>query len=55
MPGPKTGAAQYHAQLGLQDKGRATKGLIICNSWDLEPLNLLNSLAIGCYQPSPEV
>ena len=48
------GATQYHAQLGLQDKGRAMKGLVVCNDWDLEPLDLLNGLALGCYQPSPE-
>ena len=23
--------------------------------WDLESLDLLNGLALGCYQPSPEV
>ena len=37
MPWPQTGATQYHAQLGLPDKGRAIKGLVVCNSWDLEP------------------
>ncbi len=46
---------QYHAQLGLPDKGRAIKGLVVCNSWDLEPLDLLNGLALAYYQPSPEV
>ena len=55
MPWPQTGATQYHAQLGLPDKGRAIKGLVVCNNWDLEPLDLLNGLALGCYQPSPEV
>ena len=55
MPWLQTGATQYHAQLGLPDKGRAIKGLVVCNSWDLEPLDLLNGLALGCYQPSPEV
>ena len=30
MPWPQTGATQYHAQLGLPDKGRAIKGLIVC-------------------------
>ncbi len=55
MPWPKTGATQYHAQLGLPDKGRAIKGMVVCNNWDLEPLDLLNGLALGCYQPSPEV
>ena len=55
MPCPQTGATQYIAQLGLQDKGHAIKGLVVCNNWDLEPLDLLNGLALGCYQPSPEV
>ncbi len=53
--GPKTGAAHYHAQLGLPDKGRAIKELVVGNSWDLEPFDLLNCLVLGCYQPSPEV
>ena len=53
--GPKTGATHYHAQLGLPDKGRVIKGLVVRNSLDLEPLDLLNGLALGCYQPSPEV
>ena len=51
----QTGATQYHAQLGHPDKGRAIKGLIVCNDWGLEPWDLLNGLALGCYQPSPEV
>ncbi len=55
MPWPQTGATQYNAQLGLPDKGRANKELVVCNNWDLEPLDLLNGLALGCYQPSPEV
>ena len=54
MPWPQTGATQYHAQLGLPDKGRAIKGLVVCNNWYLEPLNLLNGLALECYQSSPE-
>ncbi len=52
---PKKCAIQYSAQLGLPDKGRAIKGLVVCNRWDLEPRNLLNGLAPGCYQPFPEV
>ena len=32
MPWPQTGATHYHAQLGLADKGRAIKGLVVCNS-----------------------
>ena len=55
MPLPQTGATHYHAQLGLPDKGRAIKGFVVCNDWDLEPLALLNDLALVCYQPSPEV
>ncbi len=55
MPRPQTGATQYHAHLGLPDKGRAIKWLVVCNDWNLEPLDLLNGLALGCYQPSPEV
>ena len=50
MPWPQTGATQYHA-----DKGRTIKRLVVCNDWDLEPLDLLNGLALGCYQSSPEV
>ncbi len=41
--------------LGFPDKGRAIKGLVVCNSLDLEPLDLLKGLALGCYQPSPGV
>ena len=47
MPWPQTGATQYHTQLGLPEKGHAIKGLVVCNDWDLEPLDLLNGLAIG--------
>ena len=53
MPWPQTGATQYHEQSGLPDKGRAINGLVVCNNWDQEPLDLLNGLALGCYQPSP--
>ena len=55
MSWPQTGAIQYNAQLGLSDKGRAIKELVIFNDWDLEPLNLLNGLALGSYQPFLEV
>ena len=30
MPWPETGATHYHAQLELQDKGRAIKGMVVC-------------------------
>ena len=52
---PKTGANHYHAQLGPPDKGRVIKWLVVCNDWDLEQMDLLNVLALGCYQPTPEV
>ena len=55
MPLLQTGATQYHAQLGLPDKGRAIEGLVDNNDWDLEHLDLLNGVALGCYQPSSEV
>ncbi len=37
IPWSQTGTTHYHAQLRLPDKGRAIKGLVVCNSWDLEP------------------
>ncbi len=45
MPWPQTGTTQYHALLGLPDKGRAIKGLVVCNNCDLD---LLNGLALVC-------
>ncbi len=47
---PQTGAIQYNAQLGLPDNDRAIKELVVFINWDLEPLDLLNGLALGCYQ-----
>ena len=29
MPWPKTGATHYHTQLGLSDKGRVIKKLVV--------------------------
>ncbi len=55
MPWPQTGAIKYNVNLGIPDKGRAIKGLVVCNNSDLEPFDLQNGLALGCYQPSPEV
>ncbi len=55
MPWSQTGATQYQTQLGLPDKSLAIKGLVVCKNWDLEPLDLLNGLALGCYQRSPGV
>ena len=36
---PQKGATHYHAKMGLPDKGCAMKGLVVCNNWDLEPLD----------------
>ncbi len=55
MPWHQIGATQYHAQLGLPDKGRAIKLLVVFNNWDLAPLDLISGLALGCFQPSHEV
>ncbi len=45
----------HHAELGRPDKVRAIKLLVICNSWDLKPLDLLKGLASGYYQSYPDV
>ena len=55
MHWPQTVGTQYHAQYGLPDKGRTIKVLVVCNNWDLDPLDLLNGHVLGCYQSSPEV
>ena len=56
MPCPNTGATGYHAKLGLLDKGWTIKGSVVLSRGDLvEPFDLLNGLALGCYKPSPEV
>ena len=52
---PDIDSMSRYAPLGLADKGRAIKGFVVCNNWDLEPLDLLKGLALGCYQPSSEV
>ena len=52
---PQTDATQYHKHLVLLDKDRAIKGLFVCNGWDLDPLDLKNGQAFGCYQPSPYI
>ncbi len=51
----QTEATQYHAQLGLPDKGRAIKGLVVCNTWDLEPLGPAKRSGPRFYQPSSKV
>ena len=52
---PKTVATHYTVKLGLPENCCEIKGLVVCNHWILEPLDLLNGLAIGCNQPTPEV
>ncbi len=52
MPWHKLGATHYHA---LPDKSPAITGLFSFSVWELESLELLNGLALGCYQPSPEI
>ena len=39
----------------LPNKGLAIKGLVVYNDMDLEPLDLLNCMAVGFSQPFPEV
>ncbi len=51
----KIGAIHNFSQIGLLYKGHKIKGLVVCNGWTLEPLDLLNGLALGCYQPSLDV
>ena len=48
----KRNSVSYTPQGELPEKGRAITGLVVCNYWDLEPLDLLNILTLGCY---PEV
>ncbi len=48
---PQTGATQYHEELGLSDKGRAFNGWL-STMIGIFSLDLLNGLALGCYQPS---
>ncbi len=52
---PQTVATQYHTHLGIQDIVRAIKRLVVFNDLELEPLDLLNGLAPGCYQPTPVI
>ncbi len=55
MPWPQTFATQsqpMHCLLFLRKS--CNPGLVVCN-WDIEPLDLLNGLALSCYQPSFEV
>ncbi len=38
----------YHAQLGLLCQNSGKKGLFVFKSRDLEPLDLLTCLVLGC-------
>ncbi len=38
MPWPKPGANLYNSQLGLTDKGRAIKGLVVYSILDVSAL-----------------
>ncbi len=43
-------------QLGIQSKGCAIKGLVVCNIWlESRAFGYAERQALGCYQPSPEV
>ncbi len=39
----------------LSDKDITIKRLFVLNGWNLDPLGLINGLALVCYQPSPLV
>ncbi len=47
MTWTKKGATHFYAQLGIPSKGCAIIGLVVYNSWNLEPLELLNGLTLG--------
>ena len=51
----KSSETHYNVQLGLSDKGRTVKGLVVCNDWDLEPLDLLKCLALSFLKLSQEI
>ena len=51
---PKTCATHYHAQVLTSRRGMCNQR-VGCLQWlDLEPLDELNDIALGCYQPSPK-
>ncbi len=53
MPWPKRGATQYHNK-SSRIKGCTIKELVVCNNLDLEPLDLLNGTALGCFLTVPQ-
>ena len=52
MSWPNIGATHYHTELGLQTKFVQSQGGCLQQIWYLEPLDLINGLALGCYKPS---
>ena len=46
--------AQLITMHWLSDKGHVTKGKVFWNGWDLEPLDLLNGVALGYHLLSTE-
>ena len=40
MPWLQTVATHYHTKIELPGKLRTIKGLVVCNDWDVEPLDL---------------
>ncbi len=40
---------QCHAQLGLPDKENAIKLFVVCNGWDLEPLDLNQVVLLNAF------
>ncbi len=51
----KTGENIIMHSWDFQTKLVQQRGLVVCNNWDLESLDLLNNLASGCYKPSLKV
>ena len=50
MPWAKTVASHYHETVRTSRQGHAIKRLIACNGCDIIPLDLVNSVTLGCYQ-----
>ncbi len=60
MSGGNALAVNRHNSVPCTDKTSRQRScnqrvLVVSNNWDLEPLDLLNGLALDCQQPSPEV
>ncbi len=50
VPWPYNMCNSVPCTVRLPDQSRANKELAVCNTWDIEPLDLLNGLALGSYQ-----